>query len=345
MIRGNRILFIICVFNFHFSYSQESKSDKEKYVSEYDSLLLNYENLERLKNLDSIVAFLNNEKRFVYYYDSDWKSTSKDKAVFINTVFQLEDSLFLIRDYFISGKIQMSGIYKKLNDDLDWSKLNDWTRMNAGARKVGKFIHWTKMGLIDHIQYYEYSDFRNGYSRSFRLNVEDFQKPYSTDFAIRNTSKCIVDVLIDITDNLSKELTLPDYFGGIRTVYDSQLKFIFAEKILEVKDTNVIAFQKLKDFSGSSPAIYNSRQSAIHNFDYSSSIGRIQLKFTNSSCDDTDFNTLLMKSSSGQILIEGLLNTEIFLIDGNGDGVDELYIFSFRSCSNGLKLIRISNAK
>ena len=316
-------------------------TDREKYQSKFDTLLFNNEHLENLQNINEILNKFKSENRQVFFYNKDWESISFENASFINTVSQLNDSLFIIRDYFISGKIQMTGIYKKLKDTIDWSKMNQWKRWEAGARKIDKFVHWNQIGLLDHIQYYKYDDFKEGYGSSFRLNIEDFQISFGTDYSIKNTSKLKIEELFIQDDDDDKSYLLPDYFGGIKAIYIPELTFIFKENTMIVQVDKIIKSDKIESAAGSFSPIFSTKNYYSQDIKFTSDLGTINVKLTDFACDDSEFNSFYLVSNSGQILIEGLLNFELFATDSDGDGIDEIYIFSFRSCSNSLKVIRI----
>lgn len=170
------ILYILSLF---FIFSCNSKDSKNEGNSsqvtlqdfeKYDSLVFLVERMDTM-SLEGRINKFENEARIVIYYDENWKLISKEEASFISTIKWLEKDLFLVRDYYISGQNQMTGIYKTLTPNVDWTDINEWNDHDAEARKVGKFV-WYRNGRVDFTEFYTYTDFEKGYGSSERKEYE-----------------------------------------------------------------------------------------------------------------------------------------------------------------------------
>ncbi|HYG39443.1 MAG TPA: hypothetical protein VD908_12520 [Cytophagales bacterium] len=139
-------------------------------TEKYDSLVFLVERMDTL-SLEDRIRLFKNEERIILYFDENWKLISKEEASYISTIKWIEGDLFLVRDYYIDGQNQMTGIYKTLTPNVDWTDINEWNDRNAEARKVGKFV-WYRNGRIDFTEFYTYTDFEKGYGSSERQNYE-----------------------------------------------------------------------------------------------------------------------------------------------------------------------------
>ncbi|MBN2213414.1 MAG: TonB family protein [Bacteroidales bacterium] len=76
------------------------------------------------------------------YFDHNWDQTTNDKASYYRII-SVDTSriLFLVKDYYLSGQLQMEGAYRSINPD----------------KKIGEFSYWYENGQ-KHIQCY----FKNG---------------------------------------------------------------------------------------------------------------------------------------------------------------------------------------
>jgi TonB family protein len=65
------------------------------------------------------------------YFDQSWNQTSKEEASYFRLV-SIDTSriLFMVRDYYLNGQLQMEGAFRSINPDL----------------KIGKFTYWYKDG-------------------------------------------------------------------------------------------------------------------------------------------------------------------------------------------------------
>ncbi len=169
---------------------------------------------------------------------------------------------------------------------------------------------------------------------------------YSPSFKIKNKSKLKVDLLFcqDDLNKVAKDkrknfLYLPDYEGGVKLrKLKKNIQLLFYNKKLEVfKDTIQIVDNK-SNINQFVNADYNSKNKVKK---INSSIGELNINYSGNACDDTEHNQLVIKTSTGDLVIDYLLNVEIFLTDLDNDKKDEMYIVSFRSCSHELAILRI----
>lgn len=169
---------------------------------------------------------------------------------------------------------------------------------------------------------------------------------YFPSFKIKNKSKLKVDLLYfqDAQHKVPKEkrkklLYLPDYEGDVRMkINRKELLFLFYNKVIKAKKDSVQQIDFVQKNSGFIKAFYNSiNNKTIIN----STIGDIRINNIGVACDDTGYNRLVINTPTGDLVIDYLLNVEMFLTDLDNDKKDEMYIVSFRSCSHELSIIRI----
>lgn len=327
-------LLLICVSYTNLYCTEEINNYKEQ----FDDILFKDEQLEKIGDINERIEVLKNDNREVFFYDKEWEPTTLEKAEYISSIKHLKDDFYLIKDYFITGQRQFAGVYRAVNKTVNWSTF--YSTEKDQAREIGKMVYFLKIGLIDYIQFHKWTNWEKGYHESKRINIEDFQISLGTEFRIRNTSTIkVVELLNQKKENII--YNLPNYFGGIKVVYTPDLTFLFRNNAIKLINDSIYLTKFPENTKGSFPTTLNTRNSINNIFKRKTNLGSITIKYTTGSCNDTDINSFLLESSDGQILIEGLLNTELFLTDSNGDGSDEIYLFSFRSCDNSLRILCI----
>lgn len=313
---------------------------EDKYQQEFDEELFRNEKLEMMNSLDERLDYFKKENRIIYYYDKDWEITTPDSASYINTVKHIKDDLYMVRNYFITGERKTAGIVYNMKGDCEWNRI--YSDRESQFRKIGKNIYWYKIGWIEFIQFTEWSDWEKGYYSSNHIDVENYQIAAGRDFIIKNTSKLKAEEIYCYKEGDSLVFSLPGYFGGIRAHNNGTLTFSFGNKRLYIVDGSVRAIAPGGNITGSFPPAFATRGTNVYNYKRLTSLGSATLKLTTGSCNDTSIHSFFLEAEDGEVLVEGLLNTEMFLIDADGDGIDEIYLFSFRSCEGNLKkLIRV----
>jgi len=107
------------------------------------------------------------------YFDKDWKPTEKEKAVYYR-VTQKENNFFLIKDYFIDGKIQFEGYSKVSVDPLVYEGIVQWYYRNGKVERRAEFKNNLPNGKM--VTYYSDGklksevDYRNGEFNGFSRN-------------------------------------------------------------------------------------------------------------------------------------------------------------------------------
>lgn len=169
------------LFFLFFSCSSSGSKNEEKAgeivledFEKYESQIVSVERMDTFALEDRIKVF-EEEGRLVQYFAADWKITTEEEAVFISTIKLLEEDLFILRDYYINGNNQSTGIYKALKKNIDWTNINEWGSKDAEARRVGKFV-WFENGKIYLEEHYEYVDFEKGYGSSTRKEYSSPRK-------------------------------------------------------------------------------------------------------------------------------------------------------------------------
>ena len=159
-------------------------------------------------------------------------------------------------------------------------------------------------------------------------------------YSIKNTSNLNI---FELFNQGYEEQTFfrSKYFGGIKAKYSPTLTFLFESNSMIVSDDEIIETTKTKNYFGSFSPVFSTRNGYTSNYNFKMDLGEINIKLIENYCEDTNINGFYLKTKTGEILIEGLLNLEVFTTDANGDGIDEIYLFSYQACSNSLKTIMI----
>lgn len=85
------------------------------------------------------------QKKEVIYYDQNWQETTKEKASFYRNVpLEEKDGMVLIKDYYISGAIQMTGWAQK-DDENSFEGTVTWFSENGTPSTEGDY----KNGAVD----------------------------------------------------------------------------------------------------------------------------------------------------------------------------------------------------
>ena len=114
--------------------------------------------------------FQNTYSQSKIYFDKDWKKTTKEEARFYRVVTKKNDSLFHIRDYFISGVLQMNGHFSNLEEEVMEGKITFYdekgkrTNSENYANGVlnGPSIVYLENGKIEYTSEYKNGDIYNG---------------------------------------------------------------------------------------------------------------------------------------------------------------------------------------
>ncbi len=104
------------------------------------------------------ISFSQNDT-IVKYYDADWKElTSNIEAKYYRIINEINDSTFLIKNYYIDGKIQMEGTYKTAQGKIRHGKFTFWFN-NGQIMEKGEYNNGNKSGSWR--KYYENGAFRS----------------------------------------------------------------------------------------------------------------------------------------------------------------------------------------
>lgn len=93
----------------------------------------------------------------VTYYDKNWEVCAANRAVFFGKRYQDANKISHSDDYYISGKIQMTGTYlkknyKKKNGVFTWYYENGQTEYAGNYvkdKRVGEWIWWSDSGQVE----------------------------------------------------------------------------------------------------------------------------------------------------------------------------------------------------
>jgi hypothetical protein len=124
---------------------------------------------------------------------------------------------------------------------------------------------------------------------------------------------------------------IQEYLGGL----------LFAKRLLIMTD-QIKYFKNDFDIPDSLNRIkFNSDHRERTNPKFQFTDGKGSIKYLGISCNDADFNKVLLTYSTGEIIIDSLINASFFEYDLNTDGQKEQYLLGSRSCSQEFVLLRI----
>lgn len=137
----------------------KAHSDAE-FSADYDALLFRNEEFEELTDVTERIRIFEADYRMVHYYSKDWKLTTRDSAVYVNTVKHIEDNYYLVRNYFMSGERMTAGIYYNLKGDCEWDRM--YSEKEDQFRNIGKLVRWHKAGRIEEVKLFKWRDWEQG---------------------------------------------------------------------------------------------------------------------------------------------------------------------------------------
>lgn len=128
---------------------------------------------------------------------------------------------------------------------------------------------------------------------------------------------------------------IQEYMGGL----------LFAKRLLITKD-QIKYYKNNFDIPDSLNRIkFNSDYRERTNPKFQFTDGNGSIKYLGVSCNDADFNKVRLSYSTGEIVIDSLINASFFEYDLNLDGQKEQYVLGSRSCSQELVIFRIRKSK
>lgn len=116
-----------------------------------------------------LLSFFNSfgqKDTLIRYFDEDWLKTKKSKAVYYRKLYETEQDLWAVTDYFLDGQIQMEGHY---------------TSKKAKTR-TGTFTFYNKNGTIERTGNYDERGKKTGkWSDYDSSGILDFETLYTED--------------------------------------------------------------------------------------------------------------------------------------------------------------------
>lgn len=329
------IIIQFCNISYNAQNNDSLNNDKIKYKEEFDEIVLKNEHLEYLSNFDSIISWLKRDSRWVFLYDNKKEITTSKSVEYINTIKKLKNNYYLVQDFYSTGEIVKSTIYRTYIDTfIPNIKFNN---SYENAKIYGKSIRWNKVGLIAYVDYHVYTDWEKYHHYNMLLDISDFQIEIGTNYKIINKTDLLVKELYNSNDK-KIDFYLPE--SGIKGIYAPELNFIFGDNFMKINDDNVTKSKNNK-VKGLFSSVYNSNNQTTGNYDRYCSLGHLKINYTSQYCIDANYHSLLLELDDTELFIQGLFNIELFITDSNGDGMEEIYLFSFINCNNTLKLIKI----
>jgi len=104
-----------------------------------------------------IFGIANAQDTIVIYFDYNWERCDKDNAEYYREYFKNKNKKFEVEDFFIDGKIQMTGTFKKRNWKEKQGQFiyyhNNGQKRSEGAyienKKTGIWTNWYENGNLD----------------------------------------------------------------------------------------------------------------------------------------------------------------------------------------------------
>lgn len=342
--KRQHLLYLLFQILFFSNFSQTTDSVytyQNKYVDKYEELLFQNNHLDSYNNTDSVINWLHKDKRKINLYDKNDELSSKDNTECINTIKFLSENYFLIQDFYSSGEIKRTAIYRSKIDSIKSNK--KYSIYYDNAKPEGKVIYFNKAGIIKYINYHVNTNWEKGFFYSERLDVSKYNKTFSNDFKITNKTKLKIEILYNVTKD--ENIFIVDE-KDIKGVFKSDLYFLFKKNSLRI-DNNTIKSESPKNTKGSFAPTFRNFQSNLYEYTKYCSLGSIKINRTSENCEYTNYNSFILENKDDALLIEGLNNLQMFIIDSNGDNNDEIFIFSYEQCDdwatkkNSLKIIKI----
>ena len=97
------------------------------------------------------------------YYDSLWNETSKENAVYYRIIDTISKKNFAVTDYFLNGKVQMTGQYSSLKKET----------------KEGEFIWYREDGSISSRGHYKKGVYNGLYKSWYQNDNPKFEAYYA----------------------------------------------------------------------------------------------------------------------------------------------------------------------
>ena len=166
------------------------------------------------------------------YYDAKWQPTVKDSASYFRPPVEAKGNLFLVEDYFISGKIQMRGISKSATKDI-WQGKVTWFKEDGSIQQQGNYVDNRVEG--EYISFLNgkklVATYKNGY---FDIGEANFDFSSSQQY-YKKTKDSVIEVFYDkdIKDIRYERYGTKDKPAQLVKYYDIKGKFIGNRETLD----------------------------------------------------------------------------------------------------------------
>ncbi|MBS9462643.1 hypothetical protein KIM67_09485 [Flagellimonas sp. 389] len=154
------------------------------------------------------------------WYDAAWKTTDKNNAAFFRPPVVKSDGLFLIKDFYINGQIQMEGV-SKFEDKDYWHGEVTWYNNNGSLLQKGNYVDNKLEGkFITSLHGQELTaNYENGKFVSGKQNIMSYGTQYykeiDKDTVIEITHKNGLNGIRGETYTLTDE----DNYGRVKSKY------------------------------------------------------------------------------------------------------------------------------
>ena len=116
---------------------------------------------------------------------------------------------------------------------------------------------------------------------------------------------------------------------------------LFGKQLLITND-NIRYYKNTFDLPDSLNRINIISNAERKNLKFNFQQGNGNASYIGMSCNDADFNKILLTYPTGQILVDSLINASLFEYDLNKDGQKEQFLMGMRNCTQELVILRMS---
>lgn len=271
------------------------------------------------------------DHRYVTWHTWRWRQTSRDSAGFVGTVKKINDSVYFVRDYFISGEPQMTGVYIT-HDSVNWKRrgMPGWDS-TAHPKRTGKWVWWNRSGMINRIRDY-------GDDAEYPYESFDFVDPLSylqvpDSVTIRNTGAYEVRLLWKQQpgDKAVIDEDIYDQNGAFLSTNWKKIRLRIGRFQLVIKGDKV--YTRRGKPGGGVRSQFSTRPEKIGTLSYPCSMGLAEMTAIASPYCSLNYSLLINRMDQEEDLwISGFSAAELFILDKNGDHNDELYLLGSYRC-------------
>lgn len=167
---------------------------------------------------------------------------------------------------------------------------------------------------------------------------------------ISNNSDRQIDVLFNGVNNyLGGKANSNVHFTSeclsCESIQEYKGELLFAKRLL-ISANQITYFKNNLDIpDNAKPLEFHFEKSEKSNLKFKFNDGIGSIRYIGNSCNDASFNKVSLTYSTGQIVVDSLINASFFEYDLNKDGQQEQYLLGTRNCSQEVIILRIRKVK